>query len=990
VESGEKAVRSERKNPVSSFHSPLPSPHFSLTEADFYGAYPWCLNPYPTVGEAVEHLKRELARLGQERPDWQTGEVMTNVFLLSCALLNAVDDHLRGKTFSLPGRFGRLRLVRFMRWSLEKLRTVVQKRGRSLIRCWRDQWQQSLDAFLSLFIDPQLSTPTALADAGARLAELLTTPLPATLHGEHIYFPSAFRKHDLTHFDVLALGRKFIGQFPDRGQRILILGLRTAGSWFAPVLLAFLRAQGYQSVEMLTVRPERGPGASEAAVLKRCARDGYLAMILDDSPRTGSSVVLAADIVRKAGFASGKLAALVPVHPATRDWREHPDSLSLAAITVLTLAAEEWRKVKLLDSPAAVEDRLREYFPDATLTVSLAEQFNAQLQSGTEELRRARLKRVYEVHLTTPEGKSETRHILAKSVGWGWLGYHAFLAGQRLSSFVPPVLGLRDGILFSVWIPQSVPTEGSKQDREHQITAAASYVAARARCLSLGKNPLPSLGPGLHHDSLRLLDRVLSRAYGGTLPANLRRPRLRKRLANQPCPFPTLVDGKMEPSEWIAGPDGLLKTDFEHHGMGKNELNVVDPACDLAQTILHLGLSPEEEGFLIRRYSEESGDTEVVERLFLNKLLAGFWATASALKALFQQPMLLQRQQELHQQFLEAWYFLTVQTARYCGTYCQRPAAPLWRSPLVVLDIDGVLDRRIFGFPCTTAAGIKALALLHAHEFSIAVDTARSAWEVKDYCRAYGFAGGVAESGSYAWDAVKNTGRSLVSAESHSQLESAREALARLPGVFLDDRYQHSIRACTYEARAEKRSLLATALGSPGQSPYEGKYPVPLPTLTIHQLLAAEGLDRLCVQQTTIDTTITAREVDKGTGLLALLALAGQPEAETLVVGDSEPDLPMFRVAHRSFAPSQIACARQARALGCRIARQPFQRGLLSIVRSVIHPRGGHCSHCRSLEPGRLREKEVFLELLEAADRSRLSSLLRALVDPSAYQVFMR
>ncbi len=91
----------------------------------------------------------------------------------------------------------------------------------------------------------------------------------------------------------------------------------------------------------------------------------------------------------------------------------------------------------------------------------------------------------------------------------------------------------------------------------------------------------------------------------------------------------------------------------------------------------------------------------------------------------------------------------------------------------MVLDIDGVIDRRVFGFPCTSAAGIEALALLHAHERSIALDTARSAVEVREYCSAYGLVGGVAEYGSYVWDAVEGRGRTLVSPESLGQLESA-------------------------------------------------------------------------------------------------------------------------------------------------------------------------------------------------------------------------
>src|SRR5262249_17145815 len=148
-------------------------------------------------------------------------------------------------------------------------------------------------------------------------------------------------------------------------------------------------------------------------------------------------------------------------------------------------------------------------------------------------------------------------------------------------------------------------------DREEWIRAAASYVAARARTLSLGKNPMPSLGLHRHHDGFRLLEKELSKAHGRFLTAGLMQSRLRRRLAGQPCPLPALIDGKMQPSEWIRGPGGLLKTDFEHHGLGKNELNAIDPAHDLAEAVLHLDLSPEEEDRLVRHYVAESGDAEV-------------------------------------------------------------------------------------------------------------------------------------------------------------------------------------------------------------------------------------------------------------------------------------------------------------------------------------------------------------------------------------------
>jgi hydroxymethylpyrimidine pyrophosphatase-like HAD family hydrolase len=522
------------------------------------------------------------------------------------------------------------------------------------------------------------------------------------------------------------------------------------------------------------------------------------------------------------------------------------------------------------------------------------------------------------------------------------------------------------------------------ETREQWLLATASYSAARARRLALPSNPMPGLGLHQHHDGFGLLAHVLARAYGN-LGGALMRPRLRQRLAELPCPRPTLIDGKMEPGEWIAGPSGLLKTDFEHHGMGKNQLNVVDPAYDLAEAILHLELSPEEEARLLRLYAEEAED-RVEDRLFLNKVLAGTWTMASALKALFSGAQPAER---LHRQFVTAWHFLTVHAARYCGARCGVPPTPRWRSPLVVLDIDGVLDRRLFGFPCTTAAGIEALSLLHAHDFALAVDTARSVAEVKEYCRAYGLVGGAAEYGSYVWDAVNERGRVCLGPESLRQLNEMRQALARLPGVFLDDRYHYSIRAHTYEDHSPplSRAQVPYRLSSIRSFTWEDRAPAPLPTLTVQQLLAQHRLDGLCFQQTTLDTTILAREVDKGSGLQALLREAGQADAETIAVGDTEPDLALFRVARRSFAPAQITCARLARSLGCTIARQPYQRGLLEVARSLVHPDGKRCPRC----PARARpHQDLFLDLLAAADRRRSAVLLRALLDPKTYRVFVR
>jgi hypothetical protein len=191
-------------------------------------------------------------------------------------------------------------------------------------------------------------------------------------------------------------------------------------------------------------------------------------------------------------------------------------------------------------------------------------------------------------------------------------------------------------------------------------------------------------------------------------------------------------------------------------------------------------------------------------------------------------------------------------------------------------------------------------------------------------------------------------------------------ALRKVPGVFLSDRYQHSLRAYTY---LHDRTA-------------------PLPTGLIQGVLAAAGADRLAVHQSYRDTAVLAREADKGTGLRALLELAGQEQVETIAIGDSEPDLPMFCAAQRSYAPRHIAGRGVARLLGCTIASRSYQLGLLAAVEAIVHGAEARCTRCVPALPD--GAQGLFWSLLVAADQSALRSMARACTDPAALRAFLR
>ena len=937
-------------------------------EARFYESYEWCLNPFLTVRETVHHLQGEIAKLDVWREPWQVSEVTTNIYLLACMLSNSIDDYLQVRTYRLPRPAAALPFAQRGISMAETLTTISRRRRVSRLLEWKGHWQAQLASFLKLFVSGTQNEADAVTIAARSLTVSLQHRFPEDLSNEVIRMPSAFRKQDLTHLDLLSLGRMFIDQFPDRQQPILVIGLRSAGSYFAPLVHALLKQENYAAVEFVTFRPSQVLSPWEDAALSRGVGSKALAVVVDETPISGRSISQGVGHVRQSGFASEQVVVLAPIRAASRNWREHTEAITLKNIRVISLEPEKWHKVALL-APNRVAERVQEYFSPhdykhiAIVSDQKADEFNACLQATLSTPDRVRLKRVYAVRVETKDGLAMTRYVLAKGVGWGWLAYAAFLAASRLAGLVPPLLGLRDGILFTEWLPQpAVATE--TVPRLVLIEKLAEYIAARVRTLRLMEDPTPTLGLDSQHTGFEILVKSLCEAYGTRVASKLMAPKFRKRLSAFSCPVPTFIDGKLGPQEWIVGATGPVKTDFEHHGFGKHELNLVDPAYDLADAMLQFQLSLSEEHALLRHYVERSGDNNVEQRLFLHKLLAGLWLKDFA-QGLLRQPQPSDKGAELNELFNRAWNFLTLQSMRFCAQFCRSERAT-WGSSLVVTDLDGVLDRRHFGFPTTTAAGIEALRLLHTHGYAIAIDTARSAREVRDYCSAYGFVGGVAEYGSYVYDAVTKREQELVPAETLEQLESLRRVLLQTPGVFVNDDYQYSIRAYTY--------------GNNGTSP--------LPSQMVQGLIQKLGLGQLRSFQTTIDTTIVSRNVDKGRGLQALLQLAGHPDIEIIAIGDSEPDFPMFRIADKSFAPAQVDHRAIAEAMGCQIASQPYQLGLLNIAKSLVHNDSNFEKHS-SIHLDVNDRNGLFVELLRIADQPRSALLMRAFLSPAVFKLFV-
>src|SRR5579862_286321 len=553
-------------------------------EEQFYSRYDWCLNPILSVGELIHRFEQEFSAYPASE-GWQREEHKINLYLFACAIACTTDDYFNQRLVN----FSPLRRWLPRLWPLLSLSERILNTPAMLVRIginwrvwrWRKRWNSCIEECCNL-----LCTNVGLQLSSSALPR---TALPKQLLTWNMRLPEAFRGQDFTHQDIISLIERFCASSQPTDQPIGIVGLRTAGAYFAPLMAAHLKRSNYSRVSWFSIRPKNGISAWEQLQLRALARRNAHVLLVDDYPATGSTLRLMLRILHEAKSKPERISILAPTHAAQPNWT------TLAgidpAIKVFTVYPSELFKAGLLQREA-VESWCTEYFPAAgTNTLRIVsnegvDELNAQLAEHSKDGHHVREKRVFEIQLPNGRPAPDKKKILVKSVGWGWLGYHAYIAGKRLQGFVPQVIGLRNGLLIMDWID-----DGSKEleiKDERIVDALASYVAARATKLPLAGD-FQFKSRTYRWTGLDEIVTILRAAYGPYL-SRVKGGRLRKELYKYVATAPTLIDGRMNPEEWLHRPDAIYKADFEHHNFGGAEPDLADPAYDLAAAIFEFRL----------------------------------------------------------------------------------------------------------------------------------------------------------------------------------------------------------------------------------------------------------------------------------------------------------------------------------------------------------------------------------------------------------------
>ncbi|MGF1430693.1 hypothetical protein [Kitasatospora sp. LaBMicrA B282] len=782
--------------------------------------------------------------------------------------------------------------------------------------------------------------------------------------------PGCFAGFDLHPDDLVALAELFAADHPARERPLLVLGVRTAGSYLAPLVAVTLRRLGYRAVHCATTRPGLPTLPGRAAELRRLRAAGGTLLLVADPPLTGGSLAAVAARAERAGF---DRASVVPLFACFTDTAEVPPALARYPCRVLPGTA--WRARALLRPPALARTVARLLAPGRLLHLA------APADPGPP-CRAHHLAVPLTAEVAEPDGRTRTLPLRAEWVGVGYLGAHTAEVAARLPDLVPRVHGFADGVLLRERLP------GEEHPAEPvTVWQIARYTAVRQDRLAVPLDRSPALAG--RRPVWEVAAELLAPALGRLDPAL--RPTLLHPLARavlttrQPC----VVDGRTRPEQWAAAAAGSWrKTDFAEGAFSLRDLAGYDAAFDLAGAADDLAVTAEPNGTVAELAGRSATAERAAElrtafaRLTGERIPDARWCllrlvhvwdaerlAAAGLGPPVAAAVARRAKARIVQRFLAGVYLADL----------DGPGAPP-PGPWCVLTVDGVLESEALGFPAAAPQGMLALRALRAHGCRVLLATGRPLPELRDRCAAYRLPGGVAEYGARCLDAAHGlVEERLPPGWRAAEAGTLRARLAELPGVRVDPAGRWCVRASVGDGARRTR----------------------LPAAAVDRLLADRAVDRwYTVVQGASETDFLPRGTDPSGGVRTLLRLLSSAEDSgrggegrgrggegrgrgtgvaddgaagppALAVGAGRADLALLRWARLGLAPGNGAP--ELRSGGVPVLRRRHQAGLAEAVGRLIGHRPGGCPQCKPLfQPP---ETEALLAVLAVPGADPLTAL---------------
>lgn len=746
--------------------------------------------------------------------------------------------------------------------------------------------------------------------------------------------PSCFRSFDQHPRDVVALVRQFEDSFPDEDVPVLVVGVRTSGSYLAPLAAAELR-HSRRTVKLMSLRPGVVPRRRDVACVGEVMRAGGLVLLIDDPPVGGGALANVARELEAAGVPTDAVVVAVALAGDEADI-----AAPLRRYPRVAVAWPDW-DIHARLSPSGAMAGLSTVVGGGQRVAAVH-----RVPGGRAKARGHSWSR-FDVELVDGSGATNVLTVVAEGAGLGFFGRHAVAVSRRMGDNVPRVWGFHDGVLFRSWVPTSTPVEP-----EHLTTAVADHVAYRHQALAVAEDR--SIRLGGQQPAWEVAATILARPLGRAAPAGRVAAigGATRRLMR--CPTPSVVDGRTDWARWLVTSDGrVVKLDFAEGAFGSLDLATYDPMHDLAGAAA--GGSDQLVAGLVERYEARTGESLSRER-FLLHVLVHLWDRLR--RNVLSAPVVAAQSGQAVNAYL---------ASRYLGDL-----APPEEGPWCAIDLDGVLEHDGLGFPATTPSGALCIRALLAHGYQPLIVSGRALADVAERCRIFRLPGGVAEYGTALWH--DNRGHQLLGEQERHTVSLVTSRLAEAAGIEIDPAYRAVTRAWTVDG---------------------GNRRGPIPDAFLEALLGPGAREELRVVHGQGQTDLVPVRHTKATGATALLdrldrngPVVRQCTAKRvdMAVGDTASDVPLFELAERAFAPANADGT--VRRAGVCLLDQSYQLGLLAAVSQLLGHRAGGCSRCRPPRFGAdSRRLLALLALGEGGRRSLPSGMARLVAVELAHAV---
>lgn len=871
-----------------------------------------------------------------------------NAYLLAAGMNQIVEDYLHTNYIfllkiakylgKLPSPLGAL-LVRGNRY-FNDLWTFLNEKNKSsgkIIR-WQHKLAELLNRLAEVVIEAnppkEMAINQIMAEGGSITAYVPYFPI--SLRDSIIKLPSCFRSFDQRPEDIRRIVEEFSIHWPERERLIMVLGVRTSGSYLAPLYAAFLREMGYTDVQVLTIRPGTPLLRSELKVICELIEKNGLALLCDDPPLSGSTLSKSARLLEEAEIPRRNIVLMLQLFG---NYDSLPDSLQQYPSVLLSWP--NWsihRYLELNNVRAALTDAC-----DPSYQISELERLPI-LESASE---REHVRASYRLNLVnSTTGETLTINVQVEGAGLGYFGEHALAVAQRLPDYSARVISMQDGVLYQEIPAGSQAISASKLiDREELINHLVVYIVVRNQQLPTASDTSVKLRG--RQAVWEIASILLSTSFGpAALPARLALidSYVKKQLT---AIHPSIIDGDMSLRHWYFHKEAekpFVKTYLADRDFSHLDLWCYDPVFDLAG--LALEVDPYVQPSTVRNLYESESDTKVLPENWMLYQLVQLWNN-DRLDA-EESSVVSRRMTQVVQRYFSEIYFQDLDHVS--------------EGPVCAIDIDGVLESKVLGFPSLSPASARSLRALNLHGNRVILATGRSIDELKERCAAYKLNGGIAEYGAVLFDQASLQIKVLLTEEEQAILYKIRSRIANKPGIYLDNDYRFAVRAyCLDENRKQ------THVDN------ESVEEILLETDTVDQVYAIQGLAQTDFMVKRIDKSYGLREwlvnYDRSSQYQSGAHREGKPLA--LAVGDSATDLPMLNLADYANAPANASW--EVKQSEIPITSGPYQRGLEQAVTKYLGHRPGSCSSCAIKE---FHAQTAFMQDIFAVQENGYLSML--------------